>query len=244
MNKNWYFIDIHAHILPGVDDGASDMEETLEMIGTAYEQGIRAIIATPHYGAMNPDYDREKVAAAYKATYEEVRKRWPDMLMILGNEMFYGTMALEDMQHGKANTMAGSDYVLVEFYPDTSYNDIERATRNMIHAGFRPILAHVERYMELLQELDLIEELIRQGVYIQVNGRSFLRKRFDRIGKWVKTLLKNEMIHFVATDCHNNGSRSPNMAEVADKLLSLADEDYVRDLVWNNGAKVLKNQII
>lgn len=244
MNKNWYFIDIHAHILPGVDDGAADMAETLEMIGTAYEQGVRAIIATPHYGAMNPDYDREKVAEAYRATCAEVKKRWPDMLLMPGNEMFYGTMAMEGMQHGKASTMAGSDYVLMEFYPDVTYNEIERAVRNMVHAGFRPILAHVERYMELEKELDLIEELIRQGVYIQVNGRSFMRKRFDRVGKWVRTLLKNEMIHFVASDCHNNSGRAPNMAEVADRLLTMADESYVRDLVWNNGAKVIKNQII
>jgi len=244
MNKDWYFIDIHAHILPGVDDGAADMAETLEMIGTAYEQGVRAIVATPHYGAMNPDYDREKVAAAYRETYNEVKKRWPDMLLMLGNEMFYGTMALEDMQHGKANTMAGSDYVLVEFYPDVTYNEIERAMRNMIQAGFKPVLAHVERYMCLEKELDLVEDLIRQGVYIQVNARSLMRKRFDRVGKWVKMLLKNELIHFVATDCHNNSGRAPNLADAVEKLLTMADENTVRDLVWNNGLKMLKNQLI
>jgi protein-tyrosine phosphatase len=166
------------------------------------------------------------------------------MLMRLGTEMFYGTMALEGMQHGKAATMADSDYVLVEFYPDTSYNEIEKGLRNVIHAGYRPILAHVERYMCLERETDLVEDLIRQGVYIQVNARSFLRKRFDKRGKWVRTLLKNELIHFVATDCHNSGSRAPLMAAAVEKMLTLTDEKHVDELVFGNAVKLLKNQII
>ena len=82
------------------------------------------------------------------------------------------------------------------------------------------------------------------GVYMQVNGRSFLRKRFDRRASWCRTLLKSGMIHFVATDCHNNDGRSPVMAQVVEKMLSITDEETVRDIVFRNGLKLLKNQLI
>ena len=244
MNNNILYIDIHAHILPGIDDGARDMTEALAMAEAAYREGIRAIIATPHYGAANPDFDRQKAEAAYRELYSEIKKQWPDMLVVLGNEVFYGTSCLEALQKGRAMTMAGTDYVLVEFYPDVSFRELENAMRNLLNVGYKPVLAHIERYMCLEKELDLVEELIEMGVYMQVNGRSFLRKRFDRRASWCRTLLKSGMIHFVATDCHNNDGRSPVMAQVVEKMLSITDEETVRDIVFRNGLKLLKNQLI
>ncbi len=244
MNKNWFYIDIHSHILPGIDDGAADMTEALAMAEAAYSEGIRAIIATPHYGVMNPDFDRSKAEQVFRETYSEIKKRWPDMLMVLGNEVFYSSSCIEALQTGKAMTLSNTNYVLVEFYPDVSFREIEIGMRNLLNAGYIPVLAHIERYMCLEKELDLVDELIEMGVYIQVNGRSFLRKRFDRRGSWCRTLLKNGMIHFVATDSHNDGSRRPVMEAVVEKMCSIADEDEVYDIVFRNGIKLLKNQLI
>ena len=230
MNKNWFYIDIHSHILPGIDDGAADLDETLAMAGEAYEQGIRAIIATPHYGISNPRADRAGTEEVFRTTYSEIKKRWPDMLMVLGNEVFYSTSSPEALHEGKAMTLSNTNYVLVEFYPDVTFRELEHGLRNLIHAGYRPVLAHIERYMCLEKELDLVEELIEMCVYMQVNGRSFLRKRFDRRGSWCRTLLKNDMIHFVATDSHNSKHRSPVMAEVVKKMLSIADKKQY--MIW------------
>ena len=244
MKKKWIYIDIHSHILPGIDDGAKDISATMAMVGQAYEQGIRAIIATPHYGANNPKSDRRKTELVFRETYKEIKQRWPDMIMTLGNEILYGSSSLEALHEGKVMTLSGSNYVLVEFYPDVTFRELENGMRNLLNAGYRPILAHIERYQCLEKKLDLVEELIEMGVYIQVNGRSFLHKRRDRRGAWCRTLLKNGMIHFIATDSHNNRERSPIMADVVAQLIAIVDENEVYNLVFNNGIKLLKNQPI
>ena len=207
LSSRWKYIDIHAHIIPGVDDGAETMEESMSMIETAYQEGIRAIIATPHYGKWNPDYNK-----AYAL----------DMKLFFGNEIFYGAEVIEDLRSGRAMTLGGTDYVLVEFSTEAEYITIAEGLREFVSAGYRPVLAHVERYSSLHGNLKSIRELIENGTYIQVNARSYLGKITSRRTLWCRRLLDERMVHFIASDCHDAAARKPVMKSAVDEMLRIA----------------------
>ena len=108
-------MDIHTHIVPGIDDGASSMEEALKMASMAYDEGIRVIVATPHYGLRNPGYDRDKSVKACHQLREKVMKIHSDMKVYTGNEIYYSPGIVEDLDKKKALTIGGTSYVLIEF---------------------------------------------------------------------------------------------------------------------------------
>jgi len=91
-------MDIHTHILPGVDDGSGSMEETLKMLEQAWQEGIRVLIATPHYGKWNPDYNRKEAETVCRQVRERLRTLRPDMKIFMGNELYYTPGVLEDLQ--------------------------------------------------------------------------------------------------------------------------------------------------
>jgi protein-tyrosine phosphatase len=170
------FIDIHSHILPDMDDGSDSIEETMEILKTAYSEGIRTMIATPHSysegsGNIVEDIDRR---------LEEIRKiaDRPPIEIYKGCEIYYTHEVPELLSEKKLPVLAGSRYVLVEFSPVTEYIYITNALRNIMLAGYSPIVAHVERYMAVTKEIGRIEELIDMGAYIQVNAKSITGESF------------------------------------------------------------------
>ncbi len=244
LSSRWKYIDIHTHIIPGVDDGAETMEESLDMIETSYREGIRAIIATPHYGKWNPDYDKEYALGRFRELYDRVKSIHPDMKMFFGNEIFYGAGVVEELRKGHAMTLGGTDYVLVEFSTEAEYSKIYEGMREFVNAGYRPVLAHTERYSNLQNDLKGMRSLIESGVYIQVNARSFLGKLFNRQTSWSKRMLDERMVHFIASDCHNAGSRQPVMKTAVDEMLRVAWDDIVTDVVHTNIMKLARNELI
>ena len=138
--------DIHCHILPSVDDGARNESSTDRMLRIAASEGIDVIVATPHFS-----YDREKEEVEMiKRKYAEVRALWKkrgaDKEMYLGNELFYSEGVIEALQDGRALTMNGTRYVLVEFPMYAEFSNIQKAIQKLQYAGYIPIIAHVERY--------------------------------------------------------------------------------------------------
>lgn len=244
LSSRWKYIDIHAHIIPGVDDGAETMEESMSMIETAYQEGIRAIIATPHYGKWNPDYNKAYALGRFRELYAEVKKVHPDMKLFFGNEIFYGAEVIEDLRSGRAMTLGGTDYVLVEFSTEAEYSTIAEGLREFVSAGYRPVLAHVERYSSLHGDLKGVRELIENGTYIQVNARSYLGKITSRRTLWCRRLLDERMVHFIASDCHDAAARKPVMKSAVDEMLRIAWDDIVTDVVHTNIMKLVKNELI
>lgn len=244
MNKQIGYMDIHAHIIPGVDDGAESIEEAMRMIELAYAEGIRIIVATPHYGKWNPGYDKSKAVAACRKIRELIKKVHSDMRISIGNELYYTPGIIEDLKQAKALTLGGTDYVLVEFGVNADYEEIYSGLRTLAMEGYRPVLAHIERYNCLQKDLERVRELINLGGYMQVNARSFLGKRFDKRTAWCTKLLKNRMIHFIASDCHNCDSRSPMMKTAVSRMLELTDEENVYNIVHNNIVKLVQNKYI
>lgn len=224
------YYDIHTHILPGVDDGSRDMEETRQMLRMEREQGVLHIIATPHFAVGDRQVTPEKLKQALEQTREAAREVDPDMTVDLGNELLNGPGILEALRTGEALTMAGTRYILVEFLPSDRYSTMYQALHGYIMGGYIPIVAHMERYDALERNQDNIDELIKLGVYFQMNTESLIGGLFQRKAAYHRHLVENGLIHFLGSDCHRKEYRTPLMQ---DAFRYLSKE-------FRNGTELLK----
>ena len=159
-------IDIHTHILPGIDDGSRDWDESRRMLEAAYQQGTRCIIATPHYSRRGLPPQIYELAERLS---EEAGRIAPDFKTGLGQETYFHEGLVENLKQGKALTLENTRYVLVEFDPQVSYHSLYQAVRKMTMARYIPVIAHVERYF-CLREGDGVEELIQCGCRLQTHS--------------------------------------------------------------------------
>lgn len=233
--------DMHCHILPGVDDGARNEGSTERMLNIACEEGIDYIVATPHF-----EYGREKETfEELKRKYWEVREQWkamgPKKELFLGNEVFYSEGVVESLNSRMALTVNGTKYVLVEFGVDVGSEYVKMAIQKLGYAGYRPIIAHVERYSKL-RNIKTLQKLIDMGAYLQVNAKTlcgeygFLEKRR------MMGMVKNGMIHFIATDAHDSRSRSPKLKECMTLLKKELGEEKVEQIFEKNPLRMLKGE--
>ena len=253
------FTDIHSHIIPGVDDGSENMETSLGLIDMAYEDGIRRMIATPHWGVINPAYDRELAEYRLAELRHRAQAKYPDIELYMGNEIFLAPGYPDGLDDGKSQTLAGSEYVLIEFPMEIDYEYVFHSCRKMLLSGYIPILAHAERYLYTYSGPDDIAELVNQGARVQINSSSltgpaqseasqsgtaqgsgiFSRifkssSNHDKRHKFAEQLLKQDLVHYIATDIHNMPGRQPRMTAAAEHITSLIGEDRTLQLFANS----------
>lgn len=244
MIESNYYIDIHAHILPGVDDGSGSMEETIKMLRIAFDQGIRTIIATPHYIAGGKNASVEQLNIVRAQVQEEAEKIDKEFKILLGNELYYSEAIMDELKSQKALTLAGSNYVLVEFSVRDSYERIYKGLKELIYSGYAPVLAHVERYHCLYKKADLISELISLGCYIQMNSESLVGGIFNTEANLNRKLLNNGLIHLVGSDCHSSEIRKPKMKDTIKVLRKKCDEGLIHKIFLENPENILKKTYI
>ena len=199
-------IDIHNHILYGVDDGSKDLDMSLAMLKEEMEQGVSTIYLTPHQNQQT--LTGPLLKERYQSFLEELKEKGIDMDIRLGAEIYYYPGLKQDLLSGKALTMDESKYVLVEFSTRTETN-VSEIVYELVVAGFTPIIAHIERYSYLKKEdyFDIKEA----GGLIQINSSSF--SHFSSRGL-IKYLLKNDLVDYVATDAHDNSRRKVDFSFV------------------------------
>ena len=199
-------IDIHNHILYGVDDGSKDLDMSLAMLKEEMEQGVTRIYLTPHQNQQT--LTGPLLKERYQSFLEELKDKGIDMDIRLGAEIYYYPGLKQDLLSGKALTMDESKYVLVEFSTRTETN-VSEIVYELVMAGFTPIIAHIERYPYLKKEdyFDIKEA----GGLIQINSGSF--SHFSSRGL-IKYLLKNDLVDYVATDAHDNSKRKVDFSFV------------------------------
>lgn len=238
------YIDMHCHIIPHVDDGARSSRQAVKMISIAYENGIRAMIATPHYEVGRYDDNKEEIKKNFEKVKNLVKMQYPDFKLYLGNEVFFSYGVVENLDEGNIYTMAGSNYVLVEFSPNDKYDYIRKSLNEIINGGYTPILAHAERYEEVISSYKNVEKLVDAGAYIQINARTIAGNMGIGIRRKVLKLIKNDLVHFIGTDTHSDGKRSPDLSGCLKYLMKKTDEETVDRLLRKNAMKVINNQDI
>lgn len=238
------YIDIHSHILPQLDDGSKNMDQTLEMLKTAYEEGIKTIITTPHYHEGRSVKSMETVEACLQSVRETIREILPQMNLFLGCEIYYSHDCVKLLNDKKIPTMADSRYVLVEFSPRVEYRYQKNAIQELLLEGYCPIIAHIERYEQVAKDIDIIKEYIDMGAYIQANAMSVLGGSGRSYKRILKRLLKNHCIHFIATDAHSNRTRAPRLQKCVDYITKKYGSDYAKELFIDNPNQILSNEYL
>lgn len=241
--KTGYY-DIHTHILPHVDDGSRSTDMSRDMLRIAHENGIRHVVLTPHY--MIGRFEREggELQEEYQLFLAKVQEEFPDMKFYLGREIFFGEDIADLLEEKKINTMNDTDYVLVEFHPSATAEYIAQSLYKVENAGYTPILAHIERYPDLLKNGKVIERIVESGAYVQVNASSVAGKLGMGIKRQIIRLMKKGLVHFVATDAHSNGSRAPYLEECVRYIEKKLGEDMVYRLLVRNPRKMLENEYL
>ena len=236
------YIDMHCHILPGVDDGSRDMDETRAMLRIAYEEGIRAIIATPHHHPRRGKEPPAVLKEQLKLVREEAAKIDEKFRVYLGNEIFFGQDIPDLLKQKKVLTMNGREYVLVEFSPTDDFAYIKQAIQRLQMTGYRVILAHIERYDCIAEDVDLAEELYDMGTLIQVNAASITGENGRRTKRFVKQILKQEMVFCVGTDAHSSRHRAPRMEKAAAYVRKKYGEEYAGRIFYSNALQMLRRR--
>ena len=234
-------VDIHCHILPGIDDGAKTIEQSINMLRQAYREGVRAIIATPHYHIGRTKSDGELCRTVLELLKDEADRMGMNMELYLGMEIYYYSEAMDMVKDNIIKTMAGSRYVLIEYDPASDYQKIKQGVRDVVASGYYPIIAHVERYSCLLGDIDKCENLLEQGALLQVNSTSIIGEYGKEAKKFIKKLMKKELISFVATDAHSDGRRCPRMEESYKYVCKKYGEEYARLIFMENPLKVIES---
>lgn len=231
-------IDIHTHLLFGVDDGPKELEESVQMLSGAAEQGISAIILTPHYRHGMFPYNKEKIKEHYEALLPYAREI--GICIYLGCEYHVNSRITEALGSGRVMSLAGSSYVLTEYEYESEYEYIERMTQQLISHGYVPVIAHVERYRCLVKNPDYVEQLRNLGAWIQVNADAVLGLDGGAGKRFCKRLLKNGWVNVIASDSHGMQRRGCHMEKCREYLMKKYDERYVEKLFCGNPGKILE----
>ena len=242
------YLDIHTHVLPGVDDGAQSFAEAIGMLEVAWEAGTRQVVATPHmFHSGLGSNDPAAVTAAFSAFTERLdrqRGAEPDrppseMQIHLGAENYVGIELISAAEAGRVLTLAGSRFLLVEFSPLTTATAARHALSRIQDAGYLPVIAHVERYAFLQDEPAMLEELVAGGCVAQVNASAILGLHGLRIAQLVDDWLRRRQIAVVASDGHGLTARRPELAEASHLLAARYGETTARACLHDNPSSIL-----
>lgn len=238
------YVDMHTHIIPGVDDGSRSIEDSVRMLQMAYDEGVRTMYATSHYGSGKEHYDSEKLLDRYHQVEEAAKNTGEEGIrLILGNEVTYSSGIVDALNSGDALTMGDSRYVLVEFDYGASYKSIYKGLQQFINAGYRPILAHIERYYCLVKKYDDIASLREMGAALQINAASVIPKLSSE-AKFCRKLIADGYIHFLGSDCHSPEWRPPVMKSAIEVLKKKTPEKYLDRILYRNPEKLANNEFL
>src|SRR5262245_36939378 len=232
-------VDIHSHILPGLDDGAETMEESLAMLQIAVASGTTDIVATPH---ANTEYTFDPGLVAQKLA---------ELSAAAGNSIRIHTgcdfhLQFENIQDAIRNptkyTINHKQYLLVEFSDLIIFNNTSAIFDELRSAGMVPVITHPERNMLLQKRFDEIGQWVADGACLQVTAQSFLGRFGKRAREFAGKLMKAGMVHFVASDAHGATGRTPDMREAFEHVSDRYGAKHAEFLFVLNPGAVLAGE--
>ena len=228
------YVDIHSHVLYGLDDGAKTRDESIEMLALAVQCGTTDIVATPHANGQypfNPEVVAEQIAELSAGAAVRI---YPGCDFHL---------QFDNIQDALANpekyTINHKCYLLVEFPHLSLFSNPDAILKQLVDGGMVPIITHPERNRELQQRLDDINSWVESGCYVQVTAGSYLGVFGKAAQHCAKELTHRGLTHFVASDAHDLQYRSPSLREAYVLLAETWGEDLIRPLFVENPAAVL-----
>ena len=241
-----YLTDIHCHILPGVDDGASNLDEAVRMLGISHAEGIENIILTPHFHGGRMQANSETVRNSfYKLKSACLENHELKRLnLYLGREIYYFPGVCDWLDDERLETLAGGNYVLLEFGFTSDLSIIKNGISSVANRGYIPVLAHAERYNKLVSSPKEVSDLINRGALIQINSSALVKSdgsvffKSYKAKAFVKKLLKKRQVHFIATDAHDCDFRAPKLKFASEYIKKHYGEEYMKEIFIENPRKL------
>lgn len=231
-------IDLHSHILPELDDGSQSLQESLVMARMAVDSGITAMVATPHC----IDDRTQEVYDTWVLLTQAIRENQIPLKLCLGMEIFGTTDTVRLLKEKRLFTLNGSRYPLVEFSFQSNGEEETYILKSLRKAGYRPVIAHPERYAYLQRNPKLANLWHRMGCLMQVNRGSLLG-RFGRSAQSMGVeLVERGFATVVATDAHSPEIRTPWMRDIREVLAKEVSPQCAKTLLLENPRKILKNE--
>lgn len=235
-------IDIHSHIIPLIDDGSKSIDMSKDMLNIAYKEGIKTIIATPHYYPNIYDIDIKEIEKSVEQLNNISNSLNLNIKILKGQEVFVTRDLLNNFKQGKVLTLNNTKYMLLElpfdilkpYVLDIIY---ELRIRNIV-----PIIAHPERYSYIIKKPSIINDFIDEGCLFQINSQSIT----GEFGKDVKNtslkLIRNNLCHFIASDAHSNQKRIPTLKKSFD--IAVENNEEIVKYLSDNVNKLINNEHI
>jgi protein-tyrosine phosphatase len=238
-------IDFHCHILPGLDDGPEDLQQSLEMARIAVLDGISGIVCTPHLSTSFPGNNRKVILAAVEALRSRLKDEEIELELYPGCEMAIDSDLPEEMAAGELLSLNDNgNAALIEMPVEMVLPDMMMKFFAIMQLkGITPILAHPERNHQLAKNPPILSEWIEAGVLVQITGDSLKGHYGGRIRDFSLKLLNQRMVHFVGTDSHNPHSRRPVLSEARAIVESALGAEEAQKIFYENPAAVLNGKI-
>ncbi|WP_313469519.1 CpsB/CapC family capsule biosynthesis tyrosine phosphatase [Carnobacterium sp.] len=232
-------IDLHCHILPGIDDGAKDIEDSIDMARAAVAEGITHILATPHYKNGHWDNEKKDILLLVDELQAELDARDIPLTIFPGQEVRINGELFEDLEEDKIQFIdEGNQYVLIEFPTPSIPAYTESLFFELQKEGVTPIIVHPERNRAVLKDPNVLLPFVEKGALAQLTAASYTGGFGKAIQKVSKQLVEANLVHFIASDAHNISSRSFHMKEAYRKL----EKEFGREKV-NEYQQVTKDLV-
>ena len=242
-------IDLHTHILPGIDDGAVTMEDSLEMARMAVRSGTKVIAATSHgdfsRGSGGEKWKTQEYLRFYGEKLSEFRKRLSEERIPLkvcgGMELLVDENLLEFAKNGKLPALNGGSWLLTELYFDISRRTAEAYLEELMRMGWKIVLAHPERYDFVRREPECLLSFYNARIFLQVNAGSLTGQFGRQAFRTADFILRESLAGAVASDAHDPVLRTPVLEETAEYLDLHYGSGAAETLLLRNPLRILRN---
>lgn len=239
-------IDIHSHIMPGIDDGSRSMGETMKMLKMSAASGVSLITATPHfnhvYNWMN--YADRRFLDLFESVRENAEERGIGIELRLGMEIRAFDGMIDLLEQGRLLTLAGTKYVLTEFDEQEPAKWAKNILRKLLSAGYIPVVAHPERYDFVGEDPWQVSDWLEDGCLIQIT-RGSMTGSYGPMAKELSDLFLEEgFVTCVASDCHRPDRRTPEMTSGYEYLRDRYSERLAERLMTVNPGRIVRGERI
>lgn len=236
-------IDIHCHVLFGVDDGAKTLEDAVEMLKKATESGVTKLIVTPHYMEDGYKSSPKEIMDKISSLKQKIKEEKINIEIYPGEEVFIFLNIYEKLNGKEILSLNNTKYVLIEFPLYEEINYIDDIIFKLTSMEKIPIIAHPERYLTSVKNFDKIKKLIANGALLQINANSLVGHYGKKQQEIAIKLLKNNMAHFVASDAHS-AEGFVLLEKSLRKLKEIVGEKKYNEITIENEEKLLNNETI
>jgi tyrosine-protein phosphatase YwqE len=229
LDLSWLEVDMHSHLIPGIDDGSKTMEESLKLIKRLSDYGLRKLITTPHIMSEYYKNTPEIVSMGLEELRKAIKNEGIPVEIAAAAEYYMDEIFLEKIKEGEKLLTFGDGYILVETGFINKPQMLLETLFQLEMSGYKPILAHPERYQYLIGDKSLVQDLVDRKILFQINLLSLTGFYSKPVKDFAESLLERNLVKFLGTDCHNE-----RYLDMLDTLPKQKSYPSIKNVSWMN----------